>query len=208
MAGEIYLKNAAAASTLDSGTTGDKFGTYYLAENPKEYEVQRSNTFELRIEGLNKTLNIPQNEVAAAAAEDVLKLSVNSSSVPHFTQNVIEVKRGNNSMKFAGAATFGEGTIKFNDYIGAGTKDVLTAWQQKAYTVRTEKVGLAKDYKRTGTLVEYTPDFQIVRTWKLYGCWISGLSEDEYNSDSAEKHNITATIQYDKAMIDLSEFGA
>ena len=208
MAGEIFLKNKAAASALDTGTTADKFGTYYLAENPKEYEIQRSNTFELRIEGLNKTLNIPQNTVAAENAEEVLKLSVSSSSVPHFTQNVIEIKRGNNTMKFAGAASFGEGTIKYNDYIGAGTKDVLVAWQQKCYNVRTEKVGLAKDYKRDATLVEYTPDFQIVRTWKLYGCWISGLSEDEYNSESADKHAVTATIQYDKAMIDISEFGA
>lgn len=199
----INLQNVDRPSTLH--TAGDKLGTYYLTDNPKYYEIQRSNNFMFYISGLSKAFNIPQNTYAANNAEDVIKLSVSSASVPHWTMSPVTVKRGNNTMKFAGNPEFGEGSLELNDYIGAGTKDVLMAWQNKAYDVRTEKVGLASDYKRTGYLIEYTPDYQVVRTWALMGCWISGLSEQPFNHDSADKHTISATLQYDKAWIDISD---
>lgn len=199
----IYLQNADKQSTIH--TAGDKLGTYYLTDNPKHYEIQRGNNFVFYVNGLSKSFNIVNNKYAEENADDVLKLSVNKASIPHFKQNAITVKRGNNTMKFAGAPEFNAGDIQLNDYIGAGTKDVLLAWQSKSYDVRTEKVGLASDYKRDAYLLEYTPDYQLVRTWKLMGCWISGLSEDPYSHDSADKHQITATIEYDKAWIDISD---
>ena len=136
---------------------------------------------------------------------DIIRVSVDSSFVPHFKTSPIELKRGNNTMKFAGVPTFDAGTIKFTDFIGAGTKDILMAWQRKVYDVNTEKVGLASDYKHEAFLVELTPDNQTVRTWKLVGCWISGLSEDDYSHDSNDRHTITCTIEYDKAFVDTSD---
>lgn len=199
----INLQNVDRPSTLHEA--GDRLGTYYLTDNPKYYEIQRSNNFVFYVSGLSKAFNIANNKYAQDNADDVIKISVNKSTVPHFTQSAIQVKRGNNTMKFAGAPEFGSGSIDLNDYIGAGTKDVLLAWQNKSYDVRTEKVGLASDYKKDAYLLEYTPDYQLVRTWKLMGCWISGLSEGEYSHDSADKHTITATIEYDKAWIDISD---
>lgn len=199
----INLMNKNAASTLN--TPGDKLGTFYMTQNPKYYEIQRNNNFAFYVSGLAGSLEIVNNKYAAENADDVLKLSVASSSVPHFTQSVIEVKRGNNTMKFAGVPTFGEGNLKLDDWIGAGTKDILLAWQRKSYNVETEKVGLASDYKRDAYLLEYTPDYQLVRTWKLDGCWISGISEDNFDHDSNDKHALNATIQYDRAYIDTSD---
>lgn len=199
----INLQNVDRPSTLHEA--GDKLGTYYLTDNPKYYEIQRSNNFVFYVSGLSKAFNIANNKYAQDNADDVIKISVNKATVPHFTQSAIQVKRGNNTMKFAGVPEFGSGSIDLNDYIGAGTKDVLLAWQNKSYDVRTEKVGLASDYKKDAYLLEYTPDYQLVRTWKLMGCWISGLSEGEYSHDSAEKHTISATIEYDKAWIDISD---
>ena len=199
----INLQNVDRPSTLHEA--GDRLGTYYLTDNPKYYEIQRSNNFVFYVSGLSKAFNIANNKYAQDNADDVIKISVNRATVPHFTQSPIQVKRGNNTMKFAGVPEFGSGSIDLNDYIGAGTKDVLLAWQNKSYDVRTEKVGLASDYKKDAYLLEYTPDYQLVRTWKLMGCWISGLSEGEYSHDSAEKHTISATIEYDKAWIDISD---
>ena len=199
----INLQNVDRPSTLHEA--GDKLGTYYLTDNPKYYEIQRSNNFVFYVSGLSKAFNIANNKYAQDNADDVIKISVNKATVPHFTQSAIQVKRGNNTMKFAGVPVFGCGSFVLNDYIGAGTKDVLLAWQNKSYDVRTEKVGLASDYKKDAYLLEYTPDYQLVRTWKLMGCWISGLSEGEYSHDSAEKHTISATIEYDKAWIDISD---
>lgn len=199
------------AGYVDNGTADNaSTGTYYLTNDPTHYEIQRTNTFEFQVPGLTTKLtqlgvSIPQNTYALDNADDILKISVAKSFVPHFTQSVIQVKRGNNTMKFAGAPEFTNGQLILNDYIGAGTKDVLMAWQNQSYDVRTEKVGLASDYKMDAYLIEYTPDFQVVRSWKLLGCWISSLTEDDYNYDSAEKHTITATIEYDKAWIDIDD---
>lgn len=199
----IYLQNAEKQTTIHNA--GDKLGTYYLTDNPKHYEIQRTNNFVFYVNGLSNSFNIPQNTYAAANADDVIRVSVSKASVPHFSQSPIEVKRGNNTMKFAGVPQFESGEIELNDFIGAGTKDVLLAWQNQSYDVRTEKVGLASDYKRDAYLLEYTPDYQLVRTWKLMGCWISKLNEGAYDHNSGDKHSITATIEYDKAWIDISD---
>lgn len=202
----IMLKNELKSSTVHDNKVGIGTGTFNLANNPQQYEIQRNNNFEFYVEGLSSKLpNIVSNQAAWVNADDVIRISVSKAFVPHFTQSVIEVKRGNNTMKFAGVPTFGNGTLELNDYIGAGTKEVLMAWQKQSYDIDTEKVGLASDYKKDAYLLEYTPDYQLVRTWKLYGCWISGLSEGEFSHDSAEKHTITATIEYDKAELDTTD---
>jgi hypothetical protein len=203
---KIRLNNKEVASTLHTNDKGASKGTANLANNPKHYEIQRNNNFEFYIEGLSKTVaKIENNTYAYDNADDVIRISVAKAFVPHFTQNAIEVKRGNNTMKFAGVPTFSNGQIELNDYIGAGTKDILMAWQKQSYDVETEKVGLASDYKKVAYLLEYTPDYQLIRTWKLMGCWISALSESDYAYDSSDKHTIQVTIEYDKAFLDTSD---
>lgn len=206
----IYLNNKDTASTINQA--GDAIGTYYLANNPKQYEVQRNNNFMFYVNFeagfISKDTQLNElNSYAANVANtsDVIRISVDSSFVPHFSTSPIELKRGNNTMKFAGVPTFKSGQIKFTDFIGAGTKDILMAWQRKVYDVNTEKVGLASDYKHDAFLVELTPDYQTVRTWKLCGCWISELSEDDYSHDDNGRHTITCSIEYDKAFVDTSD---
>lgn len=200
----INIQNKNVASKLDI-PAAESIGTYYLADNPKYFEPQRSNTFQFYVSGLSKKLNITNNNYAKENADDVLRLSVKTSSVPHFNIGKVSISRGNSNMNFAGKPEFSDGTIVLNDYIGAGTKEVLMGWQAKAYNVRTEKVGLASDYKTDAYLIEYTPEYSIVRKWVLRGCWISAISEGEYDSDSSEAKQLTATLVYDKAYIDDSE---
>ena len=197
----INLQNKDAKSTLHTKSAGEHIGTYYLADNPKYYEPQRSNNFIFYVKFPTDYFKglIPQNSYAEKNASEVLKLSVDESFVPHFTMSSISVKRGNNEMKFAGTPTFSSGTIKFTDFIGAGTKDILVAWKSKCYDIETEKVGLASDYKLEAWLLEQTPDYQTVRTWRIAGCWLAELSEDSYSHDNNEKHSISAVFNYDKA---------
>ena len=205
----INLNNKDNASLLHDKTNGMGSGTYYLADNTKYFEPQRSNNFVFYVDSLFNTENpasslVPQNNYAGSNSEEVIRVSCSKAFVPSFTQGVIQVKRGNNTMKFAGVPEFSNGSIVLNDYIGAGTKDLLVAWQQMSYDVHTEKVGLADDYKRRAYLLEYTPDNQLVRSWVLLGCWISGLDFGEFNHESNDKMTVTATIEYDKGYIDLS----
>lgn len=201
--GNINLKNKLENSTLADKQDGIPVGTYYLADNPQYYEPQRSNTFKFYVSSLNGLL--AEWGVSTDTSEDqAIELSVKSSSVPHFKIDPITINRGNNAMHFAGKPSFDNGSLKIHDYIGAHTKEILMAWQRQAYNVETEKVGLAKDYKRTAYLLEYTPTFQLVRTWVLEGCWLSTISEGEFDHDSAEARVIDATIVYDKAYIDTN----
>ena len=188
-----------------------QIGTYHLADNPQLFEVQRQNNFEFVVTDIDGFIRAgalgTESNAKINKAQEMLRLSVTKSFVPHFTQEVVNIKRGNSTLKYAGVPSFPEGSIDFNDYIGADIKSILKAWQNLSYNVRTEKVGSldVTNYKKDCYLIEYTPDYRKVRTWRLYGCWISSLSEGEYTSDSGDKHQISCTIQYDRAEIDLSE---
>lgn len=189
----------------------NQIGTYHLADNPQYFEVQRGNNFEFVVTDIDGILRAGAQGGEANAtfpnAQELLRLSVVSCPIPHYTQQVVEIKRGNSTLKYAGVPTFNEGSLTLNDYIGADTKSILMAWQNLSYNVETEKVGSldVTNYKKNCYLIEYTPDYRKVRQWVLYGCWISGLSESDYSADSGDKHQITATIQYDHAQIDMSE---
>ena len=203
----ITLKhNPSTIGNHDTTTSG----TYYLADNPLTYEIQRSNNFEFVVTGLNNLIRpgatgVEKNAYFDLDSQKVIRLSVSKAPIPHFSQSVITIRRGNNELKYAGVPTFGNGQISVVDYIGADTKSVLMAWQNLSYNVVTEKVGLVEDYKKDCYLMEYSPDQQLVRKWRLYGCWISSISEGDYDAESNDKKMISATIEYDKAKIDYDD---
>lgn len=176
-----------------------------LADNPALYEAQRQNNFEFVVSGLNGITRVGTIDQKLSNAEEYLRLAVDQSSVPHYEQGVIEIKRGNTTMKSAGVISFASGTLVINDYIGANTKEILMSWQNLSGNPQTGKVGLMKDYKKNAWLVEYTPDYQEVRKWRIVGCWISGMSEDAYSQSADGKKLITAAVPYDLAYIDNSE---
>lgn len=186
------------------------YGTYHLADNPTLYDPMRNNTFEFVVTGLDNILRVgadgSEENAYITNAQEVLRLSVDSTSIPMFTQEVITVPRGNSTVKFAGRPTFPSGSLVVNDWIGADTKSALMAWQNLSYNVNTDRVGNAADYKKDCWLIEYTPDFtRQIRQWKLKGCFISGLSEDAFSMSSDGKKTINATIEYDRAIMSLPD---
>lgn len=189
----------------------EQIGTYHLADNPQLFEIQRNNNFEFIVTDIDGILragaNGTEKNATISNAQEMLRLSVTKAFVPHFTQEVVNIKRGNTTLKYAGVPTFGEGSLDFNDFIGADVKSILMAWQNMSCNIQTEKVGSldVTPYKKNCYLIEYTPDYRKIRTWKIYGCWISSLSEGEYTSEDGQKHQISCTIQYDRAEIDLTE---
>ena len=200
-----------ASTTPDSIAPGTPLSTYHLADNPNMYEIQRSNNFDFIVTDIDGIVRAGMQGTEADIvrviknAQEVISLSVIKATIPHFSQSPIVVKRGNTTLKYAGVPEFDEGSLEVNDYIGADTKSVLMAWQNLSFNVTTGKVGLVSQYKKDCYLVEYSPDGQVVRRWRLHGCWISRLSEGEYNSENNSKKTISATIQYDRAEIDVSE---
>lgn len=209
--------NSTVSSVTGVGSTtpmatspGKEMGTYHLANNPNLFEIQRANNFEFIITDIDGIMRAGMEGTEGKGvrnisnAQEIVRLAVTRASVPHFTQSPIELRRGNSVLKYAGVPSFNSGSIEVNDFIGANARDVLMAWQALSYNVKTEKVGLASQYKKDCYLVEYSPDYQVVRQWRLHGCWISGLSEGDFSSDDNGKKTVSATIEYDRAEIDNS----
>ena len=61
------------------------------------------------------------------------------------------------------------------------------------------------DYKRDCYLLEYDVSFRLIRSWLLKGCWISALSEGEFDKTSNDLRQITVTLQYDRAIPEQNE---
>lgn len=135
----------------------------------------------------------------ADEVEQAIRLNVMKASVPNFTVGVHEYRRGNDVVKFAGVPTYSEGSITVDDIVGLHVKDMLYAWLYLAYDPHTRKGGRMKDYKKTCTLMEYTQDYKLIRTWTLYGCFITGIDEGEFDRESDEKRQMTVAISYDRA---------
>ena len=180
----------------------------HISTNLANYEAARTGFFSLIVDGIDNIVKASYSganpkEAAdsdkIARAQEILKLNVVKAPVPHFSLEVQRYKRGNDTVTFAGVPTFENGNLVVDDVVGMDTKSILMAWQGLAYNVHTRKGGRMKDYKKNCTLIEYTQDFEQVRSWTIYGCWISKISEGEFDKENDGKRQITATLEYDRA---------
>lgn len=181
-------------------------GSYHFSANKELYEIQRGNNFDFIIDSsLNGVQAYGNDTVTFPNAQEYIRLSVSSASVPHFKQTAIEVRRGNTAVKYAGVLSWDSGTLEVYDFIGAKTLDILMGWQAQAGNPLYQTVGQQADYKRDATLIEYTPDYnETVRVWKLDGCWISSISENNFSVDENGARKISVTIEYDRAYVDYN----
>lgn len=180
----------------------------HISSNLDYYEAARSGFFSLIVHGIDNIVKASYtgSRPAEAArtekitnAQETLKLNVIQAPVPHFSLQKLSYRRGNDVVNFAGVPEFSDGEITVDDVVGADTKSVLMAWQNLAYNVHTRKGGRMSSYKKDCTLIEYTQDFEQVRSWKLTGCWIQNITEDPFNKEQDGKRQIRATIVYDRA---------
>lgn len=180
--------------------TRTSISAYHLAVAPDLSETQKSNAGKLIIMGLDN-LTDPITGELIPNASDILKQSIYRFNVPSFQQQPIEVRLGNTSVKTAGTPTFSDTTITLHDFVGIETYNVLYAWQSLSFNIKTGRVGLASDYKKTAYMIEYATDFsKVVRVWKLYGVWITNLSKDEFDiSSNAQEVKINCSLSYDWA---------
>jgi hypothetical protein len=185
----------------------------HISTNLANYEAARSGFFSLIVDDIDNIVKASYTGEHSAAttgdkiakAQETLKLNVTQAPVPHFQLQKLSYKRGNDTVNFAGTPEFQDGEITVDDVVGLDTKSILMAWQGLAYNVHTRKGGRMKDYKKNATLIEYTQDFEQVRSWTLYGCWISNISEDSFNKEQDGKRAVRATIVYDRAVMNLPE---
>lgn len=193
--------------------------TLHISENLAAYEAARNSFFVFYVDPTQLTnLYSPDFDPDSGEAKvedgtlfdgqmasDAIRLNVVKSSVPNFTIEPLEYRRGNDVVKFAGVPTFSAGSITVDDVVGLRTKDMLYAWQYLAYNPITRKGGRMKDYKKTCTLIEYTQDYEQIRYWTLYGCFITGIDEDGFDRENDGKRQLTVSISYDRAIMSIDE---
>lgn len=183
----------------------------HISTNLADYEAARTGFFSLIVDSIDNIISAAYSGEAAnategdkiARAQETLKLNVVKAPVPHFSLKKESYRRGNDVVNFAGVPEFKDGSITVDDVVGMDTKSILMAWQALAYNVHTRKGGRMKDYKKNCTLIEYTQDFEQIRSWTLYGCWIQDLQEGDFDKENDGKRQITASIVYDRAEMNL-----
>lgn len=189
----------------------NNLSAYHISTHLNDYEAARTGFFSLIVSGLNEIPaatfkgegNPTDNETIGKQAEEYITLNVVKANVPHFSLTKLTYKRGNDVVHFAGIPEFQSGEITVDDVVGLDTKSILMAWQAQAYNVHTRKGGRMKDYKKTCTLIEYTQDFEQIRSWELQGCWIQDIQEDSFDKGADNNRQIRATIVYDRAIMSL-----
>lgn len=183
------------------GKGAKQLGTGFMI-NQDNWEPQRTNNFELVIEGLDVIVMANGNVYNVPDACDRIRLSVASFTAPSLEIDRITTHYANNSIKWAGKPNFPDSSIVINDYIGVGTEEVLSAWFRAAYDFKSEKVGLAKNYKKTAYLIEYDPQGGTPRIWKLDGCWIAQFQLGEWSQEGNQQRQLSATFIYDRIIPD------
>lgn len=158
--------------------------------NNANYEVQRTNNFEIEISGLTGN------------TAEVIRLSVQSVKIPSLNLEVIELRHGNTTVKVAGAHSYEGGDLVCVDAIGADTEMALFNWYQATYDPDTGYVGKAVDYKKVCRLHQYSPDGKTVRTWRLEGVFPTAFDPGELNYDGSDKKTLTLSLSIDKCQPD------
>lgn len=160
----------------------DSMGPMHMSNN-RTYEIQRTNHFEVKFDGLTKDFT----------------LLVDSTTLSNITVEPVELAYGNSKVKVAGQASFEDQEIVIKDAVIADMEMKLYDWFRQVYDAESDKLGWASDYKRTGRLYQYAPDGSYVREWKLVGAWPTNFTTSEFTYDGADKKTVTLTISVDKA---------
>lgn len=180
------------------------YGVYHLADNPAQYQPVRTNNYRCICQGLEELVRVGGDENNRndylENAQEVIDFSVVSFDAPNFTQDEIQIRRGNSTVYFAGTPRFNTSNLVINDFVGADGKSILQAWQALSYDVVNDVINPSTKYKKDMLILEYTPDNVLLKVWELKGCWITSLTETGYSSESPAKKTVTATIRYDRAI--------
>ena len=158
-----------------------------------KYEVQRTNNFRVVFDDLDGIAN---------GASDIIELACDTAGLPTTTNDPIELDYGNSNIKVAGKATVDDVSITVKDFIEPDVELILWKWRMKVYNPATGKVGWAKNYKRTARIIQYGPNGEVTRGWKLEGVWPTSLDLGDLDYSSGDKKQITMNLSVDTAYID------
>lgn len=182
-------------------------GARHIAENLALYEPLRVSHFEFQVVFSAGELLLPTAEPQADnnefidpnLASDILRLTIENCPTPSYSTNGIKVRHGNVQTNYAGMPTYNSPlSMTVKEYIGRSSKQILRAWQNLVFNIKTQEMGLKKSYAKTGYLIEYSPDWTPVTVYKLYNCYPENVTPAEGNQESEpEMKKTTISLVYD-----------
>lgn len=150
------------------------------------FDVQRTNHWNLLIEGMGVHITLAVDSVAA----------------PKFNIEAIELSHGNTKVKVAGNVSVELGDIAFKDFVKKKVHKDLYDWFSIPHNFKTGERGSVEQYKKDGRLVLYSPDGQIKRSYYIEGMWMTDFNPGDYNYDTADKVLVTGTFVCDNAFLE------
>jgi hypothetical protein len=156
-------------------------------------DVRRNNNFIVTINGVSD--------------DNDLELVIQKAFLPSVSLNVLDLRHGNDSKKFAGVATWNGGQMSIIDTLSKDELNAVLAWFKSTYDWTNAAVGVAKDYKKTGFITEYAADGKFTRQWKVEGMWISNIDLGALDASSGELKEVALTIEIDPSRNFAPEYG-
>lgn len=174
------------------------------------FEPQRLYNFELQIVGLDTLYTADRQGTNAngdegvnfgSAAERIL-VACSSFSVPNTEVGTIEIPHYNNTTKYAGKVTFGNATLKIEQFIGSFTEQIMTTWARCVYDPKTQNIGFKNDYAKDMFVIQYDSKGGNPRVWKMENAWPNVLPGSDWDYNSTERRQIQYTIVCDRCVPD------
>jgi len=167
----------------------NNFTAGHLASMAGAYEPQRQMDFEVELElGGNPDFS------------EAITLSVDVGFLPNESNEEIELHYLNDKVWVAGKYSVDAGTLTCKDIINAPTAEAIAYWRSLVYNHENGKIGLAKDYKKQGSILLYSSEGSATRTWNIEGAWPQAVNWGTLDYSSSEKNQIELTIRYDRAI--------
>jgi hypothetical protein len=184
------------------------------------YEPQRLYNFELQIVGLDElyTADLQGTNTGGAdgaihfgsAAERIL-VACSSFSVPNTEFGTIEIPHYNNTTKYAGKVSFGNATLKVEQFLGSFTEQIMTTWSRCVYDPKTQNIGYKADYAKDMYVIQYDSKGGTPRVWKMENAWPAVLPGADWDYNSTDRRQMTFNIVCDRCVpdyaIDTRTFG-
>jgi hypothetical protein len=158
----------------------------HIAAQAGFFEPQRQNNALLRIEGLLQS--------------DLVTLSLESFPMPKFTINPVEAMYLNTRSKFAGNVNVEDLTIVVRDFVDVQTALVLWDWFLETHDPYTGRNGLARYYKKAGTITTYGPNGFFDREMIVQGLWINNMDPGDIDMSADDILKISLTCSCDRAL--------
>lgn len=166
-----------------------------IAQQAGTFEPQRVHNWSLELIG----------PTAIVGASDIITLSLHEGFTPVHANEEVEVPYGNERVYVAGRAQYSSGTLVLKDWVDRSTASAMHAWRAMVHNPVTGQIGLARDYKATGSVVLVGPNSFLgtetfTRVWTLLGVWPVSVDYGRLLMHTSDQLMLDITLRYDKAI--------